>query len=199
MLSEPVHTSILIRRWSDLASPIWLLDFFRLSDQQQFFTDSRSGSRGSPNAVNRRHRRSCCCPAVVGGAKSTSASTRRRLGRRRHCLSYRFVRSNGPNSNFSNSTLGVLAIYCLLGGCSGLWCHPRHRIGDRDRCYRIPVGWLASALRSAGPSRGRQRLSRHHPLSWRPPDSWLGAFPLGCALVLRQCRVIQRACSGRRC
>src|SRR5262249_14594196 len=119
-----------------------------------FVTYPRGGSCRGPNAVDWRRRRSRCCSAAVGSAKSTSASTR-----------YRFVRSNGPNPNFSHSTLGVLAIYSLLGGCSRLWCYPRHRLGHRNRyefcdtlcvadinpeaiearCHRIPVGWLASA------------------------------------------------------
>ena len=65
-----------------------------------------------------------------------------------------------------------------------------HRPGDRDCRHRIPVGWLAPALRGAGPRRGRQGLPRHHALSRRAPDSRPGPVSLGCALVLRQRRVV---------
>ena len=97
---------------------------------------------------------------------------------------------------YSHPAVGVLAVDRLFRRRRGFRRHPRHRSCDRHRDHRVPVGRLAAAFCGPGPRRRRQGLPRHHALSRRPPDPRSGAFPLGRAVVFRQCRVVQGASSG---
>ena len=88
-----------------------------------------------------------------------------------------------------------LSIVCTVG-VAVFGAIPGHRPGDRHRRHRIPVGWLATAFGGARQGRGRQRLSRHHPISRGAPDTRPGPVPLGRAPVLRQRRIVLRSRSG---
>ncbi len=142
------------------------------SDQQQFVTHPGGGGCRRPNAVDRGRRRARRRPAAVGGAESAPASAHRRIGRGRDRLGDRLDRDHRPGSNLSHPALGVLAIDRLLRGRRGSWRDPGHRLGDRDRRHRVPVGWLASALCGAGPRRRASRAtttSRAIPMPARYP------------------------------
>ena len=86
----------------------------------------------------------------------TSAHQRTGCGRDR--LGHRPDRGHRPASNLSHPALGVLAVDRLYRRRGRAGRDSGHRPGHRDCRHRIPVGWLAPALRGSGTRRGRQGL-----------------------------------------
>jgi MFS superfamily sulfate permease-like transporter len=76
----------------------------------------------------------------------------------------RLIRIRGPAAHLPYSAMGILAIDYLFCGRCRVRRDSRHRNRDSYRGYRVSVGRLATALRSARPSRWCSRLSRHQAL-----------------------------------
>ena len=112
-----------------------------------------------------------------------SAQQRARRGRDRR--GHWVVRIRGLASHLPHSAMGILAVDCLFCGRCRVRRDSRHRNRDSHRGHRVPVGWLATALRSARPSRWCSRLPRHRALSCCPSHSRPRAVSLGRASLLR--------------
>ena len=160
-----------------------------LSDQQQRVPHPGGGSGRRKDPGDRHHRRPGRRRAAGCRSRSPAPLADSGARRRRHRLGDRPGRGGRPPPDLSHSALGVLAVDRLFRRRGGAGRDPRNWPGHRDRRHRVPVGWLAAALRRSWSRRRRQGLSRHHPLSRRAPGPRPGAVPLGCAAVFRQCRV----------
>ena len=136
-------------------------------DQQQHVADTGRRGGGCEDAADRGRGGAWRRVAPSAGARAAPGSPTNRPGRRRHRLRDRLDRNRRPSTHLSHPTLGVLAVDGLLRRRRGVWRDSGHRVRDRDRRDRVPLGRLAPALGRAGPSAGHQGLSRHHPVSGR--------------------------------
>ncbi|MNZ95038.1 hypothetical protein D3C78_1141660 [compost metagenome] len=166
------------------------------SHQQQLL--AHAGGRGGwlQDPADRGGRRPGGGGAAAGRSRSPALPAQQRAGRGGDRRSHRPVRVHRPEAHLPHPALGVLAVDGLLCRGRRLRRHPRHRPGGGYRRDRVPVGWLAPALRHSRSRRRRAWLSRCEALSASPPGARPGAVPLGRAAVLRQCRAVPGVPAG---